>query len=212
MAYPPQQGPYGGYPGQAGPHGVPPKKDRAPLIASMIFVVAVLAGLGITGFVAPGFFLGEDGGGSSSAGGDGGDSSAGGGGGIEDGPEDPDLPGAPGGADGPGDASGGDRPGADGGVSAEDGEAFVEEFLTAVNDLDGIGANEMVCSDSPSNSLVDFVIKKDPDLAIDSVESTRYFLDVDLRGTLGGEPLNLGRVSVKLTDSNAPCVFTFNAG
>ena len=97
-------------------------------------------------------------------------------------------------------------------MSAEDGEAFVEEFLTAVNALDGAGANEMVCSDSPSNSLVDLVITKEPALAIDSVESTKYFLDVELKGTLEGEPLNLGKVTVKLTDSNAPCVFTFNAG
>ncbi|MFI7678409.1 hypothetical protein [Actinophytocola sp. NPDC049390] len=206
MAYPPQQGQYGGYPG----HGAPPKKDRAPLIASMIFVVAVLAGLGITGFVTPGFFLGDDdGGGNSSASGDSG------GGGIEDGPKDPDMPGVPGSdedpAGGPADGPA-DGPGTDGGVSAEDGEAFVEEFITAVNDLDSVGANEMVCADAPSNSLVDFVIKKDPELAIDSVENTKYFLDVELKGTLGGEPLNLGKVTVKLTDSNAPCVFTFNAG
>ena len=97
MAYPPQQGPYGGYPG----HGAPPGKDRAPLIAGMIFAVALLAGLGITGFVAPGFFLGDDDGGSSSA------SGGSGGGGIEDGPEDPDVPGAPGGGEDPADGPAG---------------------------------------------------------------------------------------------------------
>ena len=191
------------------------------LVATVIFVVALLAGLGITGFVAPGFFLSDDkGGGSSSADGD-----APGPGGVGDGPADPTLrPGdAPAGdsdsddsgdsdgpASGPGDGSGDGSGGSSAGGG--DGEAVAEEFLTAVNAAKSTEANDMVCSDSPSNSLVDYVIKKDPELAIDTVEETKYFLDVKLKGTLGGKPLNLGKISVKLTGGDAPCVFTFNAG
>lgn len=218
MAYPPQQGPYGGYQQQTGPYGPPPQKNRAPLFATLLFVVALLAGLGITGFVAPGFFLSDDDGKSSGDSADGGGRGGGGapapGGDIEDGPADPTIKGGPAPApdDSGGGDSGGDRPGADGGVTADDGEAMAEEFLTAVNDLDSVEANDMVCPDSPSNSLVDYVIKKDPDLAIDTVEATKYFLDVELKGTLGGKPLNLGKISVKLTGEGAPCVFTFNAG
>ena len=35
---------------------------------------------------------------------------------------------------------------------------------------------------------------------------------MELKGTLEGEPLNLGEVTVKLSGSTAPCVFTFDAG
>lgn len=38
----------------------PPKKSRTGLIIALVAVVVVLAGLGITGFVAPGFFLSKD--------------------------------------------------------------------------------------------------------------------------------------------------------
>lgn len=51
---------YGGgyqqYPG--GPQ--PPKKNKGPVIAIVAILVLVVAGLGITGFVAPGFFLSDD--------------------------------------------------------------------------------------------------------------------------------------------------------
>ena len=224
MAYPGQQQ-YGGYPQQQGPYGGPPRKDKAPLIATVIFVVALLAGLGITGFVAPGFFLSDDdgGGGTSAGSGDAGRGNRPGG--IGDGPADPTLrpgdapagdsdsgPGAgSGGADDSGDSGDtGGSGGSDG--SGGDGEAVVDEFIAAVNAAKSTEANDMVCPDSPSNSLVDHVIKKQPKLAVDTIEETKYFLDVKLKGTLDGKPLNLGKLSVKLTGSESPCVFTFNAG
>lgn len=322
MAYPPQQGPYGpqvpqgqqqygGYPQQPGPYGAPPPKNKAPLIASLLFVVALLAGLGITGFVAPGFFLSDD---DDKSGGSASDGSASDGG-ASGGSEDPDLKkfaadlvaaandqdksalkefpcddagpgvsqaineidetegaelvgvkelaadkyvilvdiaydgkhspfsatvaksgdawcwqdfargtgGSSGGdsgddsgddsdgpASGPGGSSGdsGDSSGGNG----EEGKTLVEEFITAVNAKDSAKANSMYCDDAPSNSLVDHVIKKDPKLAVGSIDESKYFLKVKLSGTLGGKPLNLGNVSVKLTGSGAPCVFTFGAG
>jgi hypothetical protein len=50
----------GGYPQYGGLGGPPPKKNKGPIIAVVAIVVILLAGLGITGFVAPGFFLSGD--------------------------------------------------------------------------------------------------------------------------------------------------------
>jgi hypothetical protein len=67
---------YGGgyqqYGGLGGPPP-PPKSKTGPIIAIVAIVVLLLGGLGITGFVAPGFFLSDDKGDSNNAGG--GDSS-----------------------------------------------------------------------------------------------------------------------------------------
>ncbi|MFI7676971.1 hypothetical protein [Actinophytocola sp. NPDC049390] len=70
-------GGYGGqYGGQYGGLGGPqPPKSKGPIIAIVAIVVLLLGGLGITGFVAPGFFLSDD---SKNAGG--GDGGGGGGG------------------------------------------------------------------------------------------------------------------------------------
>jgi hypothetical protein len=227
MTYPPQQGqPYGGYPGQPGPYGRPPK-DRAPVIATVIFLVAVLAGVGITGFVAPGFFLGDDdrSSGSGSASDDSGDSGSGGGpGGLPGvdsggGPAD-----GPGGAPGESDDSGGDGPGADSdgpadgpgaGSSSGDGAteaaAFAEEFVSAINAKDAATANGMYCPGA-AKGIVDYAIGKDPKLAIDTTDTTEVFYTAMLTGTLEGRPLRRGKVTVELKGSSAPCVFTFSAG
>ncbi len=58
---PPQHGP-GGY-GPPG-YGPPPRKSKTGLVVGIVSAVVVLAALGVTGFVAPGFFLSDDGGGS----------------------------------------------------------------------------------------------------------------------------------------------------
>jgi hypothetical protein len=77
MTYPQQRGQHGGYPqpgqyggyqqpgpgqyGQFGGYGRPPqKKNNAAVVVVVLVAVLVLAGVGITGFVAPGFFLGDD--------------------------------------------------------------------------------------------------------------------------------------------------------
>lgn len=305
MAYPPQQGPYGGYQGQPGPYGAPPKKDKAPLIATMIFVVALLAGLGITGFVAPGFFLGDDDGkgGGSASGGASGDSSDGGPGGgadaelrrfaqdLVDAANDQDRaklggftcadarPGvrqatneigdtegaelgditvdgdtavivvdisyegtsapfaatvakdgdawcwqdfAPGTGGSTGDSGGGDSddgpasgPGSGSGGADGDAEAaaesFAEEFVDAVNAKDADTANGMYCPNA-AKGIVDYAILKNADLAVDSASASNVFLTVKLTGTLDGEPLNRGKITVELKGGDAPCVFTFIVG
>jgi len=58
-----QQPQYGGFPGgqYGGGYGGPPeKKNTGMIVAIVAIVVLVLGGLGITGFVAPGFFLSDD--------------------------------------------------------------------------------------------------------------------------------------------------------
>lgn len=55
---------YGGFSG--GPQ--PPKNNKGPVIAIVAIVVLILAGVGITGFVAPGFFLSDDKGDNSASG------------------------------------------------------------------------------------------------------------------------------------------------
>lgn len=60
---PPQPGPHRGYYDPAGQHGggfgAPPprKKNTAANVAAAVTVVLILAGVGFTGFVTPGFFL-----------------------------------------------------------------------------------------------------------------------------------------------------------
>ncbi len=55
---------YGGFPGgQYGGYGgppPPPKKNTGMIVAIVAIVVLLLGGIGITGFVAPGFFLSDD--------------------------------------------------------------------------------------------------------------------------------------------------------
>jgi hypothetical protein len=55
---------YGGFPGGqyggSGYGGPPEKKNTGMIVAVVAIVVLVLGGLGITGFVAPGFFLSDD--------------------------------------------------------------------------------------------------------------------------------------------------------
>lgn len=63
MNYPQQ--PYGGQnpPGHGGGYGPPPpppKKNTTAVVSLVVAIVAVLVTLGITGFVAPGFFLGDE--------------------------------------------------------------------------------------------------------------------------------------------------------
>lgn len=61
--YDPNTQQYGGgygqqYGGLGG--GEPPKSNKGPIIAVVSIVVLILAGVGVTGFVAPGFFLSDD--------------------------------------------------------------------------------------------------------------------------------------------------------
>jgi hypothetical protein len=50
----------GGYQQYGGVGGPPPKSNKGPIIAIVSIVVLILAGVGVTGFVAPGFFLSDD--------------------------------------------------------------------------------------------------------------------------------------------------------
>ncbi len=204
MTYPQQQGPYG-YQQPVGP----PPKNNAPAIAVAIVVVAVLVGIGITGFVAPGFFLSDDKGSAGARG-------AGGDGGLP-GPGTVPPIGTPDGGGGSGGPDGSDTPGgsdssdSDGGSG--DGQAFAEEFIAAVNAKDEPTAEGMICEDAPSNSLVSYVIGKNPQLEIAGVEDAgNHIVDFTLGGTVDGKPVTIGGVAVRISGGGSPCVFTFNAG
>lgn len=168
MTYPPRQGqqPYGGYPQQQGPHGGPPPKDKAPLIASLIFVVALLAGLGITGFVAPGFFLSDDdsGGGSSADGGATGDG---------------DDTGSPG--------SGAGKPAQEGGDA--DLRAFAADLVAAANAKDKTALREFPCPDATSGvnqAIAEIVTIDGAELrGVSEVDAETYVVGVDI--TFRGE-------------------------
>lgn len=64
MTYPQQpyggQEPYPGYGGWGAPPPPPPKKNTAAIVSVVAVIVVLLGTLGITGFVAPGFFLSDD--------------------------------------------------------------------------------------------------------------------------------------------------------
>lgn len=72
VTYPPQQPPFGNQDpyGQYGntaqfggggyPPPPPPKKNTGAIVAVIVAVLVVVAGVGITGFVAPGFFLADE--------------------------------------------------------------------------------------------------------------------------------------------------------
>lgn len=159
MAYPPQQGQYSGYPQQQGPYGGPPRKDKAPLIASLIFVVALLAGLGITGFVAPGFFLSDDDGGKS------GGSSAGG---SDDGG------GSPASGAGTGEPEGGDA----------DLRAFAADLVAAANAKDKTALREFPCPDARSSvaqAIAEIVTIDGADMrGVSEVDAETYVIGVDI--------------------------------
>jgi hypothetical protein len=61
-------GGYGQYGGLGGGPQPPKKSNKGPIIAVVSIVALILAGVGITGFVAPGFFLSDDKGGNSAGG------------------------------------------------------------------------------------------------------------------------------------------------
>lgn len=212
MTYPQQQGPYGGYQQPVPYPGGPPPKNNAGAIAVAIVVVAVLVGIGITGFVAPGFFLGDDKGsaGSRGAGGDGEGAGLPGPGTVPPIGE-PDVGGGPDVEGGPGGGGGSDD--ADAPAGSGDSQAFAEEFIAAVNAKDEATAEGMICSDAPSNSLVSFVIGKNPQLEIAGIEDDgNHFVEFELGGTVDGKPVTIGGVSVRVSGGGSPCVFTFNAG
>jgi len=213
MTYPQQQGPYG-YQQPVGP----PPKNNAPAIAVAIVVVAVLVGIGITGFVAPGFFLSDDKGsaGARGAGGEGGGAGLPGPGTVPP-IGTPDGGGGPAGGDGADTPGGSDSTGAPdssgGSGGSGDGQAFAEEFIAAVNAKDEPTAEGMICEDAPSNSLVSYVVGKNPQLEIAGVEDAgSHIVDFALGGTVDGKPVTIGGVAVRISGGGSPCVFTFNAG
>lgn len=129
----PQQGgyPQQGYPqqgyGQPGPGGFPepPKKSKTPLIAGVATAVVLVAALLVTGFWAPGFFLGDDKENSADGGSDNGSQDGGSGGDAGSGS----------------DSGGGESDDASGGA-----EGVAQQFVDALNELDVQGMSAVACA------------------------------------------------------------------
>lgn len=143
---PPQQGwdpnqqQYGqGFGGPGGPGGPPPQKNKTALWVGIAVAVVLVVALGITGFVAPGFFLSKDN--TNTA---------------QNPPSRQQLPGtsAPGlptdESSPPTDQS--ESPGTGGSSDSGAGKSTVEAFLAKINAKDAAGATSMVCQGSESFS------------------------------------------------------------
>ncbi|MCT2585971.1 hypothetical protein [Actinophytocola gossypii] len=314
--YPQQQpgGQYGGYPGgqYGGGFGGPPppqKKNTGAIVAVVAIVVLVLGGLGITGFVAPGFFLSDDEGNNAGGGTETSQNKDEGGGdegsgadtfidelvaaadsqdkdaltemacedatsnvegatrdidetsGVElvdteevsddevkltleitldsnsatfsavvakDGdawcwqdiaPDSGSLDedsgsSAPSTGSGDSDDTGGTSGGGGGGgePTAEDGQAFVEDFLAAIKAGDSDAVNGVLCADSSAQTNVSEAITQKADLAMDpnAITGDDTYVGVDLTGTLGGAPVETARTSAFYKEQGW-CILTFYA-
>ncbi|WP_329069178.1 hypothetical protein [Amycolatopsis sp. NBC_01480] len=137
----PNQQQYGqGFGGPGGPGGPPPQKNKTALWVGIAVAVVLVVALGITGFVAPGFFLSKDSNTNT----------------AQNPPSQQRLPGtsAPGlptdESSPPTDQS--QSPGTGGSGDSGEGKSTVEAFLAKINAKDAAGASSMVCQGSESFS------------------------------------------------------------
>jgi hypothetical protein len=106
----------------------------------------------------------------------------------------------------PGGGGGGGEPG------AEEGQAFVEEFLTAINSGDSAKATAVLCGDSDSQTDVTDAITAGAELSIDpaGLQAQDEYVGADLTGTYDGAPVSAARTSA-FYEANGWCIFTFYA-
>lgn len=170
----PQQGwDQGQYPG--GPGGEPPKNNKTGLWIGIAVAVVVLVALGITGFVAPGFFLSKDDKSTSQA--------------------QPPAPAPSPSSDAPlpSDSSSpstdsSDDPGTGGSGSGE-AKQFINDFLAKLNAKDAAGATAMACqgTESMSKKSIDETTSGDPQLTLAKVTEGSATTTARLTGKLSGK-------------------------
>ncbi|GAA1969325.1 hypothetical protein [Amycolatopsis minnesotensis] len=202
MTHPQQPGNWGGYPGQPQgypqgpgypghgyPRGGPPKKSRTGLWAGLAAGVVVLVVLAITGFVAPGFFLGKDSGTGQA------------------GPETPPpAPPSESTSDTPTTAP--SRPSS--GASAESLEkavALTRQFVDKLNANDTKGAGAMKCPDSGTilEGLIVLSIEPPTSLTVGSATSGARRIQVQVSGTTMGKQTS-GTVTVQDSPGAPQCI------
>ncbi|WP_033290091.1 hypothetical protein [Amycolatopsis jejuensis] len=187
-AYPTQQYPQQGWDpnqqyGAGGPQ--PPKNNKTGLWIGLAVVVVLLAALGITGFVAPGFFLSKDDKGTTQAQPPAPSSS----------PQLPTDESSP-----PTDES--TAPSTGGGSASGPAKQTVDAFMAKINAKDAAGATSMVCpgTESFSKDSIDEATKGDPKLTVAGYEGTAT-VTANLDGTLSGKDAN-GSVIVTKVGGN----------
>ncbi|HWD02189.1 MAG TPA: hypothetical protein VG674_07020 [Amycolatopsis sp.] len=185
----PNQPPYGG-----GPQ--PPKNNKTGLWIGIAVAVVVVVALGITGFVAPGFFLSKDSSGSSTA--------------QSSNPvpppaapsrpqqlptDEPSEPGLP--------TDETDIPGTgDGGASPAEAKQAIDDFVAKINAKDNAGATGMTCqgTESFSKDSIDEATGGEPQLQVEGYDGTAT-VTASLTGSLSGKDAN-GSVIATNTGGN----------
>jgi len=138
---------YGGFPGgpYGGGHGTPPpKKSNTGMVIAIVAAVLVLGGLGITGFVAPGFFLGDE----KDASASGGSPSTSATNGSTASSRAATTTSA---RNRPGSLGGGDDSSSSSGSGGGSAEELVDAFVKAMNDQDRTALRAMACADATSS-------------------------------------------------------------
>lgn len=188
---------YGGY--GPPPPPPPPRNNTGAVVAVVLAAVVVLTTLGVTGFVAPGFFLSDD----KESATDGGTEN-----GTESGtetsaPDESDVGATDPTVEAPEEAteSAGD---------GTDGAALIEDLVDAINAGDAQAANDLLCSSSSAETDVANAITGSAAIEVDDATLTTdpYYAGADLTGTLDGEPVRGGRTSA-FNEPDGWCILTF---
>jgi hypothetical protein len=116
---------------------------------------------------------------------------------------------APGGSQAPGEGDGGaEQPDS----RLHQGRKFAEQVIDKLNKGDAGAVESMLCKDSTSQADLRDLGAKDVRLEIDNgeIEDQAQFVGADLKGTLDGEAISAGRISLFL-DEPGWCVYTVYA-
>ncbi|MEU4249686.1 hypothetical protein AB0F15_19975 [Amycolatopsis sp. NPDC026612] len=181
----------GGYAQGFGGPPAPPKKSRTGMwVAIGSAVVVVLALVGITGFVAPGFFLSKD---DNTAAAPASSTSA--------------KPSAPKTTSRKSTTRATEPPAAGGGNS--DAKAVLQGFIDKLNAGDNNGAVAMGCADSKDllSSWLDTFLKPPLQLQLGEVPADKYLVSGEVTGTAAGKPVK-GTLSATNFDKKGFCVST----
>ncbi|MGW4061098.1 hypothetical protein ACWEGE_22650 [Amycolatopsis sp. NPDC004747] len=183
----------GGYSQGFGGPPAPPKKSKTGMwIGIGATVVVVLAVLGITGFVAPGFFLSKDD--TNTAAAPSSSTSA------KPSPSKPTSK-KP--------TTSASQPPADSGGGASDAKAVLQGFIDKLNAGDNNGAVALGCADSKQllSSWLETFLKPPLQLQLGDVPADKYLVEGEVTGTSAGKPVK-GTLSATNFDKKGFCVST----
>ncbi|MEV6440882.1 hypothetical protein [Amycolatopsis sp. NPDC051716] len=185
----------GGYSQGFGGPPAPPKKSKTGMwIAIGAAVVVVLALVGVTGFVAPGFFLSKDD--TNTAAAPSSSTSA------KPSPSKPTTKRPTASATKPTTPDGG-------GGANSDAKVLLQGFIDKLNAGDNAGAVAMGCADSKEllSSWLDTFLKPPLQLQLGSVPTDKYLVEGEVTGTSAGKPVK-GTLSATNFDKKGFCVST----